>query len=215
MVTRSPASTLWRRVLVCGAWTSGETRIRSLLPCCDFSRLLSASTGTRPMEPARRHWWPRSSWARVSALPQKRPLRVFLLFRGLARLVGQDWLPQPSQRSAPCLALPRSIRSTNPSLLGRLRVRSKKLVRIGKEVDRLDQDEGASLERDQPVEYERDDLGADIEYLATFPQAATASDLGLTERGWRKIVLTRPTSKPTTVERLRETAASYRVGSRR
>jgi hypothetical protein len=96
-------------------------------------------------------------------------------------------------------------------LLGRLRVRSEKLVRIGKEVDRLDQDEGASLEPDQPVEYERDDLAEDIEYLATFSQPATASDLGLTERGWRKIIKIRPNSKGTTVERIQEVAAMYRV----
>jgi hypothetical protein len=101
--------------------------------------------------------------------------------------------------------------SDTVGLLGRLRVRSEKLVRIGKEVDRLDQDEGASLEPDQPVEYERDDLAEDIEYLATFPQAATARDLGLTERGWRKIIKIRPNSKGTTVDRLREVAALYRV----
>ena len=51
-------------------------------------------------------------------------------------------------------------------LLGRLRVRSRKLARIGKEVDRLDEDEGAALEPEQPIEYERDDLAEDIAYLA-------------------------------------------------
>ncbi|MFY9737874.1 MAG: hypothetical protein WAK11_02370 [Candidatus Cybelea sp.] len=99
-------------------------------------------------------------------------------------------------------------------LLGRLRVRSKKLARIGKEVDRLDQDEGASLEPDQPVEYERDDLAADIDYLATFPQVATARDLGLTERGWRKIIRVRPKSRDTTVQRIKEIATLYRIGPR-
>ncbi len=97
-------------------------------------------------------------------------------------------------------------------LLGRLQVRSEKLVRIGKEVDRLDQDEGASLEPDQPVEYERDDLAADIEYLATFSQAATASDLGLTEPGWRKIIRVRPKSRATTLQRIKEIATLYRIG---
>lgn len=106
-------------------------------------------------------------------------------------------------------------RSDTVGLLRRLRVRSEKLVRIGKEVDRLDQDDGASLEADQPIEYERDDLAGDIEYLATFPQAATASDLGLTERGWRKIIKTLPNSKATTVERIREIAALYRSRSGR
>jgi hypothetical protein len=96
-------------------------------------------------------------------------------------------------------------------LLGRLRVRSKRLARIGKEVDRLDEEEGAALEPEQPVEYERDDLAEDIEYLAGFPQAATASDLGLTERGWRKIIKIRPNSKTATLDRIREVAALYRV----
>jgi hypothetical protein len=96
-------------------------------------------------------------------------------------------------------------------LLRRLHVRSEKLARIGKEVDRLDQDEGASLEPDLPVECERDDLAADIEYLAAFPQVATASDLALTERGWRKIIKVRPTSKAGTAERIREVATRYRL----
>ena len=73
-------------------------------------------------------------------------------------------------------------------MLGRLSLRSICLARIGKEVDRLDEDEGASLERDQPVEYARDDLTEDIQYLAGFPQEATARDLGLTERGWRNLI---------------------------
>jgi len=98
-------------------------------------------------------------------------------------------------------------------LLGRLCVRSTKLARIGKEVDRLDEEEGAALEPEQPIEYERDDLAEDIEYLSQFPQAATARDLGLTERGWRKIMKTRPNSKAATVERIHGTAASYRVDS--
>ena len=84
------------------------------------------------------------------------------------------------------------------------------LARIGEEVDRLKEDEGASLEPDQPIEYERDDLAEDIEYLATFPQAATARVLGLTERGWRKVIKKRPNSKAATVDRIREVAALYR-----
>jgi hypothetical protein len=51
----------------------------------------------------------------------------------------------------------------------------------------------------------------DIEYLATFPQAATARDLGITERGWRKIIKRRPNSKAATVDRIREAAALHRV----
>jgi hypothetical protein len=50
----------------------------------------------------------------------------------------------------------------------------------------------SNLEPEQPIEYERDDLTADVEHLATFPQAATARDLGLTERGRRKVIKIRP-----------------------
>src|SRR5579863_10153818 len=53
-------------------------------------------------------------------------------------------------------------------LLYRLGVRSRKLARIGKEVDRLDEDEGAALKPELPVEYVRDDLAEDIAYLAQF-----------------------------------------------
>jgi hypothetical protein len=96
-------------------------------------------------------------------------------------------------------------------LLGRLRVRSEKLCRIGKEVDRLDQDEGASLEPDQAVEYERDDLAEDIAYLATFQQAATARDLGLTERGWRKVAKRQVKPRSATVVRIKTLAERTRA----
>ena len=100
-------------------------------------------------------------------------------------------------------------RGTVGGRVGRLSVHPVMLARIGEEVDRLKEDEGASLEPDQPIEYERDDLAEDIEYLATFPQAATARDLGLTERGWRKVIKTRPRSKAAMVERIREVAALW------
>jgi hypothetical protein len=73
-------------------------------------------------------------------------------------------------------------------------------------------EEGAALEPEEPIEYERDGLAADIEYLATFPQATTG-DLCLTERGWRKIIKRRLKSKEVTVDRIREVAALYRVRS--
>lgn len=58
-----------------------------------------------------------------------------------------------------------------------------------------------------------DDVADDIAYLATFPQVATAHDLGLTERGWRKIIKIRPNSKAATLERIREVAELYRSRS--
>lgn len=96
-------------------------------------------------------------------------------------------------------------------LLYRLPLQSKRLIRIGKEVDRLAGDEGATLTPDQPVEYECDELAEDIEYLAMFPQAATARDLGLSERGWRKLTKTKPRPRATTVQRIRYLAESYHL----
>lgn len=49
-------------------------------------------------------------------------------------------------------------------------------------------DDGGSLDSDQPIEYERDDLAENIAYLAAFPQATTAFDLGIPERGWRNLI---------------------------
>jgi hypothetical protein len=92
-----------------------------------------------------------------------------------------------------------------------LKLRSKRTLRIGKGVDRLEQDEGASLTPDRPVEYECDELAVDIDYLATFPQRATALALGLSERGWRNVIkrVSQPFKK--TAERIGQIAAVHRV----
>jgi len=96
-------------------------------------------------------------------------------------------------------------------LLGRLRVRSEKLVRIGKEVDRLDQDVGASLEPDQPIEYERPDLVEHIAYLAQFPRAEMARRVGMSARRWRDIAQGSTTPHASTAERIREAARACRL----
>ncbi len=83
---------------------------------------------------------------------------------------------------------------------------SKRLARIGKEVDRLDQDEGASLTPDRPVEYECDELAADFKYLAQFPQEATARDLGLSVRAWRSLIKGASRPREKTAKRIREVA---------
>ena len=101
------------------------------------------------------------------------------------------------------------------SLLSNLLGLFLRLFRIGKEVDRLGGDDGATLTPDQPVEYERDELAEDIDYLATFPQATTARDLSLTERGWRKIIKGDVTPLAQTAERIREIAEIYRLSSPR
>jgi hypothetical protein len=99
-------------------------------------------------------------------------------------------------------------------MLGRSLVRSKHLSRIGKEVDRLDQDEGVSLTPDRPVEYEHDELAADIDYLAKFPQEQVACDLGLTVRAWFNVAqgISHPRSR--TAERIGRIAAEYRFRDR-
>ncbi|HVR45249.1 MAG TPA: CRISPR-associated endonuclease Cas1 [Candidatus Binatia bacterium] len=96
-------------------------------------------------------------------------------------------------------------------LLHRLPLQSKRLIRIGKEVDRLGGDEGATLEPDRPVEYECDELAESIDYLAQFPQAATVRDLALTERGWRKIIKGVVEPLATTAERIQELAEQRRI----
>jgi hypothetical protein len=47
--------------------------------------------------------------------------------------------------------------------------------------------------------------------LGTFPQAATASHLGLTERGWRKIIKGAAEPLATTAERVQELAEQRRI----
>jgi hypothetical protein len=92
-------------------------------------------------------------------------------------------------------------------LLGRLRVQQRgRLRRIGKEVDRPDEDEGASLEPELPVEYERDALAEDIAYLARFPQATIAAEVGISERRWRDIATGKSIPREATARRIARTA---------
>jgi hypothetical protein len=95
-------------------------------------------------------------------------------------------------------------------LLGRLRVRSMPVRRVGKEIDRLDEDEGASLEPNLLIEYERDDLADDIACLAQFPQKKVAAEIGMSERRWRDIVQGKTKPCETRAARIREIAGRYR-----
>jgi hypothetical protein len=92
-------------------------------------------------------------------------------------------------------------------LLYRLPIRSAPVSRIGKEVDRLGEDDGAELEADQPIEYERNDLLECIDYLARFPQVKIAEEMGVSDRAWRSVVkgISQPRLK--TAERIRWLAA--------
>jgi hypothetical protein len=94
-------------------------------------------------------------------------------------------------------------------LLLRLRVRSRRLSRIGKEVDRLGEDDGASLEPEQPMNYDRDDLSEDIAYLAEFSQAAITREIGMSERRWRDIVQGKTTPRDSRAERIQAIAMDY------
>jgi hypothetical protein len=120
-----------------------------------------------------------------------------------------DYAWHPEAKAADCNGKPAG--PDTVGLLYRLPLQAKRLVRIGKKVDRLGGYEGATLEPDLPVEYERDELDEDIDYLARFPQAATASELGLTERGWRKIIKCTVTPLPSTAQHIREVAEDSRL----
>ena len=98
-------------------------------------------------------------------------------------------------------------------LLGRLRVQQRgKLRRIGKEVDRLDEDEGASLVPDRSAEYERDDLADDIDYLSQFPRREVATAIGISERRWRDIATGKSIPREATARRIARTAQSTAPG---
>lgn len=94
-------------------------------------------------------------------------------------------------------------------VLGRLAVRSERLARVGKEVDRLDQEEGASLEPHEPKEFEVG-LAADVKFLASFAQEATAAEIGISVRRWRDIMKGKAVPREDTAEHIASVAASYR-----
>ncbi|HEY5256825.1 MAG TPA: hypothetical protein VIJ12_00440 [Candidatus Baltobacteraceae bacterium] len=98
-------------------------------------------------------------------------------------------------------------------VLGRLEVRSGEPARIGKEIDRLDQDEGATLDGEAPIEYERDQLADDIALLATFPQKSTAREIGISERRWRDILKGNAVPRGATAETIARVAMRHRINS--
>ncbi|HLJ84261.1 MAG TPA: hypothetical protein VKT51_08845 [Candidatus Eremiobacteraceae bacterium] len=76
-------------------------------------------------------------------------------------------------------------------LLGRLHLEDFEPIRIGKEIDRLDEDKGASLECADPVSYEDEsdpELNAAVCVLAKHRQGRVAKALGMSERRWRDIL---------------------------
>lgn len=110
-------------------------------------------------------------------------------------------------------ATDRDGRAAGPDTVGllyRLPLESKRLIRIGKEVDRLSAEEGVTLRPDQPVEYERDDLADDIDYLSQFPQKEIAGEIGMSERRWRDIAKWRTKPRAATAERIARVASDRR-----
>jgi hypothetical protein len=91
-------------------------------------------------------------------------------------------------------------------LLHRLPIRSAPVSRIGKEVDRLGEDEGADLDAEQPIEYQRNDLRESIDSLARFPQAKVAREIGISIRAWRNISKGDSQPRLTTALRIRRLA---------
>lgn len=98
-------------------------------------------------------------------------------------------------------------------VLGRLGVCSGAPARIGKEVDRLDEDEGATLADQPPIEYANDELANDVAFLAQHPQESTARDIGLSQRRWRDIVKHRAKPHRRIALRIARVAAKYRLSS--
>jgi len=130
---------------------------------------------------------------------------------GVTRLADyvENYHRHPEAKAADADGHPAGPQTVGP--LFHLRVRSRRLSRIGKEVDRLDEDEGASLEPELPIVYERNDLADDIAYLAQFPQATIASEIGMSERRWRDIVHARTTHRDSRAARIRAIAMNYRL----
>jgi hypothetical protein len=120
-----------------------------------------------------------------------------------------DYGRHPEAKAADCLGKPAG--PDTVGLLYRLPLQSKRLIRIGKEVDRLSGDEGTTLEPGIPVEYQRDELAEDIDDLAQFAQAETASEIGMSERRWRDVVKGVSQPRGATAERIRALASQRRI----
>jgi hypothetical protein len=82
-------------------------------------------------------------------------------------------------------------------VLGRLHLTDGEPARIGKEVDRLDADEGDALVWDQPVEYQgRGELDWAIYLLAREPRATLAAELGVSVRRLQDIMKRNSSPRP-------------------
>ena len=99
-----------------------------------------------------------------------------------------------------------------------------KLAWIGKEVDRLDEDDGAALEPGLPINTSVT-IGEDIDYIAGFPQEATAHDLRPAGPWLAQLIKATALPRDQTARRIRKLAehiarrirvyANHRIGEAR
>ncbi len=121
-----------------------------------------------------------------------------------AKAAGPDGLP--------CTAETRG-------LLGRLDLLDSAPVRVGKEIDRLDEGEGVSLLNDEPICYAGKiadtELMTALNILRTTRQKQVATDLAMSERRWRDISQGKSRPHKKLRERIMSLAARYasRLGS--
>jgi hypothetical protein len=130
---------------------------------------------------------------------------------GVTRLADyiKDYQDHPESKAADAQGQPAGRDAVG--LLGQLRVRSTPVKRIGKEVDRLSGDEGATIDDgQQPIEYHENETATDIAFLSKLPQATTAADLGISERAWRSISKGASRPRPQTSLRIAKLARQRR-----
>jgi hypothetical protein len=181
----------------------GTGRVRSNSPRL---KACAAVDGCEPLQPAMK-------MAKLQATNAPRAICVSIFENMLQRLAFS--FPRclsARVRQAASFHSTKLIRTTYYGGRG-LRVRSKHLERIGKEVDRLDEDEGAALQPELPIAYERDDLDDDVGYLSQFQQKAVAEEIGMSERRWRDIAAGRAMPREATAQRIRKVAERWRLGS--
>jgi hypothetical protein len=148
--------------------------------------------------------WDRNGWA--GAVPVLSLAEYVEEFRRHPELKAAD------SEGIPCTEETRGVLFSLP-------LESDGAIRIGKEVDRLDEDEGTSIDNDGPLVYDAkakrkrvrcfDGLWSAVDYLAQFPQARIAAILGISERRWRDILKRKSTPRRKTQRAIVRLAMEY------
>ena len=107
-----------------------------------------------------------------------------------------QYAEHPESKAAGPDGLPAT--SETRGLLGRLHLTDGRPSRIGKEIDRLDEDDGERLERDEPFAYDAPDdrLEWALRVLDATPRAGVAHELGISVRALQDILKGRATPRP-------------------